>query len=109
MPVSDGRIEDIIAHCANKNVQELAKVQERNDIAVSLTELRAYRAGELAPEGMVVVREADLREYIRHHADETCEEEASREFCERNSLEHFGLAPELDPAHSWRVGEEAGR
>jgi hypothetical protein len=79
------------------------------EIAIMATELRAYRAGEIVPEGMVLVDERELREYIRHHAAETCEDDENRGACERNSLEHFGLAEAQDPAHERRAGEGAGR
>lgn len=38
------------------------------EFAVMLTELRAYRAGEIAPEGKVLVREEELRAVLSHAA-----------------------------------------
>jgi len=84
------------------------------EIAVMAAELRAYRAGELAPEGMVVVDESGLRERISSIAvlfgincDDCCAKAKCRNWshgsvcaddtqsnCRAAHCAHFGLSPE---------------
>lgn len=79
-------------------------VPNMGDVLQLVAELRAYRAGEIAPEGKVLVGEADLRAMIDHANRDciglTCPAlyqngcTDSEQRCRAALLAHFGLAPE---------------
>ena len=109
MPISNGRIEDIITHLSNRNMQELAKPQERNDIAAALRELATIRRDGHAPPGKVLVDVLELtaalalvRDRDECHGIDACvaASECRKldtifngfERCYQSWLEHFGLA-----------------
>jgi len=66
--ITDERLTDLEHYSAQHGGDTMSGMVSW-DIIKALAELREYRAGERAPDGFVLVREADLRKLVSWYAD----------------------------------------
>ena len=83
-PLTDERLRWLILFAGMGNLPEWRRGTVKREIAAALTELQAYRA-----EGMVVVREADLRALVEEYA--ICYHTNARDKYRTEWLARFGM------------------